>query len=162
VGILERNRDNRITILTDHPHLTTRIPNWSHDGRRIAFHRWDQRDPKSRAQIFVAEVVFPSNGGPPRLANEMKLAQRVADNTDVTWYVNDRYVLTASGDDSTVNVWAVPVDGGAEVQLTHHTGQDTRVAAPRCSPDGRWLVYEFGEPARLMMVPLPWRELGGS
>ena len=117
-------------------------------------------DPDALALLFVAEVVFPADGGPPHLAGERKLEQRHADNTDASWMVNDRYVLTASEDARSVNIWAVPVDGGEAIQLTFYSEPGTKVAAPCCSPDGRSLVFELGEPARLMMIELPWRELG--
>lgn len=160
IAVLERNHGNRITVLSDLAHLTTRIPNWSHDGRRIVYHRWDTRDPAALAQLYVAGVAFPADGRPPRLVNERTLAQRHADNTDASWYVNDRYILTASEDSHGVNVWAIPVAGGQALQLTHYSSPETKVAAPCCSPDGRWLIYELGEPAQLMKIELPWRELG--
>ena len=160
IGVLERDHGNRITLLSNHVKLTARIPNWSHDGRRIVFHRWDQSNPDALAQLFVADVIFPSDGRPPRLANEQKLAQRLADNTDASWSMNDRYILTASQDDRTVNVWALPVEGGKALQITHYSQPGVKVAAPSCSPDGRMLLYELGEPARLMMIELPWREMG--
>ena len=104
----------------------------SPDGGRIAFPNFD-----FQANHFVIEI---------RSTTDFKLLQTLPFiNSIPVWSPDGRSITYGRSDGGVGNVWAMPLDGGKPVQVTHFTsGIISRFA---WSPDGKQLLVSRGTPS---------------
>jgi Tol biopolymer transport system component len=101
-------------------------PQWSPDGRRIAFFA-----ATGHAGKYVVYVIDAQGGQPSRLTqNENELEALPA------WSGDGKSVYVASGRSGSLQIWKAPIGSGGSIQLTRHGGAEAAEA-----PDGRSLYY---------------------
>jgi Tol biopolymer transport system component len=101
-------------------------PRWSPDARRIAF--FATTGPAGGYQTYVTSA---EDGRPSRLTRtEGELEALPA------WSGDGRWLYLTSGRSGSLQIWKVPVDGGAPLQLTRSGGAEAAE-----SPDGRIVYY---------------------
>jgi Tol biopolymer transport system component len=101
-------------------------PQWSPDGRRIAFFATTG----SRG-TYVAYVMDADGGQPSRLTRTEGELEALP-----VWSRDGRWVYLASGRSGSLQIWKMPLDAGAPVQLTRGGGAEASE-----SPDGRTVYY---------------------
>jgi Tol biopolymer transport system component/DNA-binding winged helix-turn-helix (wHTH) protein len=109
--------------LTSFGHSLTGTPRWSPDGRRVVF---DSRA-GGRPDLYVADV---PEGVPHRLNVS------VADDSLGSWSRDGRWIYFLSPSGGSYQIWKVPSEGGAAIQVTRRGGWHAFE-----SPDGRRLYY---------------------
>jgi len=101
-------------------------PQWSPDGRRIAFFA-----STGRAGSYVTYVTDATGGRPSRLTrSEGELEALPA------WSRDGRSVYLTSSRSGSLQIWKMPIAGGSPVQLTRGGGAEASE-----SPDGRIIYY---------------------
>ena len=101
-------------------------PQWSPDGRRIAFFATT-----GRAGAYEAYVMDADGGPPLRLTrSEGELEALPA------WSRDGRSIYLTSSRSGSLQIWRMPVAGGESVQLTKRGGAEAVE-----SPDGRVIYY---------------------
>lgn len=156
IAIVETDKGNKVTLLTDDPGFDDRLPNWSLDGQKILFQRAAAGD--EDWQIYLAEIDF--GGIDPVLNAVTKMPQPVNANTDNSWYCDNNYILSSTNYDSGMpNIFALPVAGGDPVRITHtNTNED---GAPSGSFSGKQFAFEshYGEdekyPSEIWLIEIP-------
>jgi len=103
-------------------------PRWFPDGRRIVFDSYKEGNSK----VYVIDV---STLAPHRLTNEL--------NDEVTPSVSHdgNWIYFASRRTGRLEVWRMPAEGGAAVQVTRKGGW-----RPMESPDGKAIYYLVPDP----------------
>lgn len=99
-------------------------PNWSPDGKWIAFDAGSGGEPSS---IFVLD----SAGGKLRRLTASGFTDAVP-----SWSPDGRWIYFCSERGGRQDIWKVPASGGAAAQVTHNTGFECTF-----SPDGQILYY---------------------
>jgi len=136
IAIVEIDKGNRVTLLTNDPNYDDRLPSWSFGGKDILFQRANKG--KDNWQIYKAKIILAPV---PHLEDIVKLSQPYAHNTDNSWYVNDVYVLSSSDYDIQIpNIYAFPIDGRMPSRITNSL--ECEDGAPSCSPSGKWIAFE--------------------
>jgi Tol biopolymer transport system component len=101
-------------------------PQWSPDGRRIAF--FGATGTAGRYSVYV----MPAQGGQPsrltRNENELEALP--------VWSRDGRFLYVASGRSGSLQIWKKPIDDGQSIQLTRNGGAEAAE-----SPDGQTLFY---------------------
>ena len=135
---IEKGDCNQITSL----HGTAGRARWSPNGRYMAF----EFHPNEHSEIYIVEVP----GGVPHLVPTIP----GADNLSPSWSRDGKWLYFASkrGTDA-FQIWKIPVQGGAPVQLTRHGG----ISAVE-STDGRYLYYSKFEEGGVWRMPVQGRE----
>jgi dipeptidyl aminopeptidase/acylaminoacyl peptidase len=101
-------------------------PQWSPDARRIAFFATT-----GAAGNYLVYLIDAQGGRPSRLTRtEHELEALPA------WSQDGRSIYLASSRSGSLQIWKMPVGGGAAVQLTHNGGAEASE-----SPDGRFVYY---------------------
>lgn len=119
-------------------HGTAGRPRWSPDGRHIAF----EFHPNERSEIYVVEVP----GGVPHLLKTIP----GADNLSPSWSRDGKFIYFASKRGAEAfQIWRMPAQGGAPVQLTKHGG-----ISPVESAGGEYLYYSKYEKGGVWRMPL--------
>jgi Tol biopolymer transport system component/DNA-binding winged helix-turn-helix (wHTH) protein len=113
--------------LTSGPGAAQCSPQWSPDGRRIAF---DSQAADGGYDVFVVD----SAGGPPR-----SLEASPALEHNPSWSRDGRWLYFASNRTGDFEIWRVPAEGGVAVRVTSAGGFFAQE-----SPDGRTLYYVKG------------------
>jgi Tol biopolymer transport system component len=125
----------KMTLFEDGRGYAAGSPNWSPDGRWIAF---DASGAGENSSIYVLDVL---GGKPRRLTGPAPVGPGPTDSVPA-WSADGRWVYYSSDRGGRHNIWKVPAAGGASVQVTHNTGFE---CTP--SPDGQFLYYtKFGTP----------------
>jgi len=120
---------------------TMYVGGWSPDGRQIAFSGWGN-PPKPAIGIYLVGA----EGGSP---------QRLTDPADEfagwpTWSRNGTMLYAARRrQDGGLEIWKVPIGGGAPSQVTRRGGYRARE-----SPDGRFLYYTKLEAPGVWRMPV--------
>ncbi len=155
IALVERDKNNKVTLLTNDPRFDDRLPNWSHDGQRIVFQRTASGE--EAWQVWVATVDF--SGPAPVLVDAGPIAQPNTANTDNAWYSDDAYILSSTDYRSAVpNIFLLPVQGGEPIRVTRSATHED--GAPTSSPDGHWVAFEshLGEdeeyPSEIWLIPV--------
>jgi Tol biopolymer transport system component/DNA-binding winged helix-turn-helix (wHTH) protein len=114
-------------------------PAWSNDGRRIAYARFDGRQP-ARCRIVVSDAFVD--------------AEREIGDCDaavpqiLSWSHRDTaLLLSVPADDGSVagrTLARMPIDGGEPRRLDYPRQPGDIDIEPRMSPDGRWLAFRRG------------------
>jgi serine/threonine protein kinase/Tol biopolymer transport system component len=98
---------------------------WSPDGRSIA---WIRNFPDRTSELITVDL---------RTGEEKQLTHDGKNLDEVCWTSRGMIVFSSSRSGNT-NIWAVPEDGGEEVQITKGAGPDLGV---NVSNDGNKLLY---------------------
>ncbi len=113
--------------LTSHRWGWQGSPNWSPDGRTIAF---DAYDPDGHVHVWT----IPAEGGAPR-----RITKPTGDQTVPTWSRDGKWIYFSEAREGGRDIWRVPATGGAAEQLTR-TGSG-------------FLAYETADGASLLYQP---------
>jgi len=112
------------------PHVSG-TPRWSPDGRWIVFDsRACAADVNGNPDIYL----LSADGGQPR-----RLTTDEAEDVVPSWSHDGQWIYFASNRGGSMQVWKVPVAGGAAVQVTRQGGFESYE-----SPDGKFLYYTKG------------------
>jgi len=141
-----------LTILTDGPALGVddRQPNWSPTGERILFQRHDPGSDDWDIYTFALDG-----------SDLFLVTDQDSSDTDASWSPDGEYIVYSSnfGDLPTLNIYIIPVAGGAPIRLTFNDTHED--GAPSWSPDGQWIAFESHEgqdedtPAALWIIAAP-------
>jgi Tol biopolymer transport system component len=101
-------------------------PQWSPDGRRIAFFATT-----GRAGAYEAYVMDADGGPPLRLTRSEGEVEALP-----AWSRDGRSMYLTSGRSGSLQIWRMPIAGGEPVQLTKRGGAEAVE-----SPDGRVIYY---------------------
>lgn len=113
----------------------------SPDGRMLAIsHNNREYSPRENSMIYVA----PLTGGTPRLVTPK------APSYWHGWSPDGRLLAYTAKRDGDYNIFTIPVEGGAERQLTTAPGLDD---GPDYSPDGRFIYFNSVRSGRMQI----WR-----
>ena len=114
-------------------------PQWSPDGRSIAFDR-------SQAGGAFGIYRIDADGGEP-----VALVRTASENVAPAWSRDGAWIYFSSDRTGRYEIWKVPAQGGAAVQVTRNGG-----SAPQESPDGRELYYQkaLGQKGGLWKAPV--------
>jgi Tol biopolymer transport system component len=119
-------------------HGYTGSPNWSPDGRQIAF---DTRFRGSPSTVMV----IASEGGEPRRLTGPGSIEHVP-----IWSHDGRWIYFSSERTERSEIWKVPASGGEPVRVTSSGGLEAFA-----SPDGQFLYYTKGrETAGIWRMPV--------
>lgn len=113
--------DTRILTSSDDGVWHHEQPEWSPDGKLIAYH--DER------HIWIVD---PDQGSP------IRFTEAPESDSAPTWSYDGRYIYFTSKREGTQALWRKPVRGGEAVRVTLGTGPD---AQPDVSFDGAALAY---------------------
>jgi len=132
------SNQRQITSFGGNELYSTGSPNWSPDGRWIAFDA--SAEPPSR--VYVLDVL----GGKPRQITDPATWAGVP-----SWSSDGHWIYFCSERGGLHNIWKVPALGGAAVQITHNGGFESFE-----SPGGKLLYYTkyFDKPG-LWKMALP-------
>lgn len=141
VFVADADGSNRMQ-LTQGPGREQCGPQWSPDGRQIAF---DSQADDGGWDIFVVD----SKGGAPRLLTPSSASENIP-----SWSRDGRFVYFASNRSGRFEIWRVPAAGGETHQITRDGG--FRASE---SPDGKLLYYVKKE---MGLQPLFVRPVAGG
>ena len=113
--------------LTSHQWIWQGSPNWSPDGRTIAF---DAHDPDGHVHVWT----IPAEGGTPR-----RITKPTGDQTVPTWSRDGKWIYFLEAREGGRDIWRAPATGGTAEQLTR-TGTG-------------FLAYETADGASLLYQP---------
>ena len=106
-------------------------PSWSPDGARLAVVRGN---PEGGSDIWLID----SSGS----GDETRLVGGAWETRSPSFSPDGATLAFISGEAGSLDIWTVPVTGGAATQLTHGTNPlDEPRWTPRWSPDGAWVAY---------------------
>ncbi len=106
-------------------------PAWSPDGAWLAVVRGNS---EGGSDIWLID----SSGS----GNEQRIAGGAWETRSTSFSPDGATLAFISGQAGSLDVWTVPVSGGAPRQLTHGTNPlDEPRWTPRWSPDGAWIAY---------------------
>jgi Tol biopolymer transport system component/DNA-binding winged helix-turn-helix (wHTH) protein len=127
-------------LLIDRGPYVSGTPRWSPDGQWIAF---DSRfnDPGSAGNPDI--YLISSDGGQPR-----RLTTDPAEDIVPSWSRDGQWVYFSSMRSGSQQIWKIPIEGGAAVQVTHQGGFESYE-----SPDGKYLYFTKGRG-----IPGIWRK----
>ncbi|MBL8216939.1 MAG: PD40 domain-containing protein [Bryobacterales bacterium] len=114
----------------------TGTPRWSPDGSRIVF----DAHPGAYSTIYVVAT----SGGNPRPLTDGK-----AEDMMPSWSHDGRWIYFVSRRSGDEQIWKMPSNGGAAVQITRQVGREALE-----SPDGRTLYYHGGPERGIWRVPV--------
>ena len=121
-------------------------PEWSPDGKQIAFDRYIGNDP-IRGQIIDIYIINSDGTGEHRLTNEVAVDAVPTwspDGKDIAFYSNRLSKLGKAECD----LWRINVATKEVRRLTRMA--DWRITYPQWSPDGEYIVYQRGVDIYLM------------
>jgi TolB protein len=114
-----------LTKLTHAPDQDGAMPQWSPDGRQIAF----ASGRSGHQEIYVMDV----DGGNPR-----QLTTLGAISGEPAWSPNGARIVFFSGTSSMTQIFTMSRDGTGLLRLTNSSGHNGH---PRWSPDGQRIVF---------------------
>ncbi|HEY7392022.1 MAG TPA: protein kinase, partial [Bryobacteraceae bacterium] len=114
-------------------------PEWSGDGRRLAFEA--RLNGKISVVAIDCDPVELHCGRPQRLVTGMPAEAP-------GWSSDGKFIYFASDRDGHFQIWRQAVSGGRPVQITHQGGYLSRE-----SPDGKWLYFTGAQKAGLWRIP---------
>src|SRR5262245_30042755 len=106
--------------------LADQVPDWSPDGKRLAFH---SRDFDGDFEIAVVNA----DGSGRR-----RLTQDTFDDTEPAWSPDGRAIAFSSNRDGDFEIFVMNADGTGSRQLTHNSIDD---GEPAWSPNGRTIAF---------------------
>jgi Tol biopolymer transport system component/tRNA A-37 threonylcarbamoyl transferase component Bud32 len=109
-------------------------PEWSPDGRQIAFLRSLTKQKRIEFRLHLISAVGTS---------DRKLTDFPVGPFQISWSADGRYIAATGrrpGDDESAGIYLIPVTGGDPRRLTHAKPM-TLDGAPAFSPDGHHLAY---------------------
>jgi Tol biopolymer transport system component len=118
----------------DAPELGGFAPDWSSDGKRIAF--------AARSGVDKIYTVRPDGTGQLRLTHG---ASCFGDNSP-DWSAHSFHIVFQRDYCDPVAVWTVRRDGSQLRRLTDPLTVETVEGSPQWSPDGQWIAYTRSEP----------------
>jgi Tol biopolymer transport system component len=125
----------------DAPELGGFAPDWSSDGKRIAF----AARRATNDNEFVSDKIYtvrPDGTGQLRLTHG---ASCFGDNSP-DWSAHSFHIVFQRDYCDPVAVWTVRRDGSQLRRLTDPLTVETVESSPQWSPDGQWIAYTRSEP----------------
>jgi eukaryotic-like serine/threonine-protein kinase len=113
------------------------VPRWFPDGRRIVFNS-DYKE--EQTEIYLIDT---DNPVPRRLTNDP------SDDGGPSVSQDGKWIYFSSRRTGRFEIWRMPAQGGAAVQLTHNGG-----SVPLESPDGKVVYYQTGGGSDVWEVPV--------
>ena len=121
-------------------------PEWSPDGKQIAFHRYMGNDPRG-LQIIDIYIINRDGTGEHRLTDE------VAVDSHPTWSPDGKDIAFSSNrpskpGEAVSDIWQINIATKELRRLTRMA--DWTISHPRWAPDGEYIAYERGVDIYLM------------
>ncbi len=137
ISLVELDKNNKVTYLTDGILYDDRLPNWSFDGKTILFQRANISN--DNWGIYIANLDFSEED--PKLVNISKIDQPNSHNTDNSWYIDNKSILSSSDYNIPIpNIYMFSLNGEDPLRITNsNTNED---GAPSSSPDGKMIAFE--------------------
>jgi Tol biopolymer transport system component len=119
------SKPRKMTFYEDGHRWAAGSPNWSPDGRFLAY---DAGGANENGKIFVLDV---ATGKSRRVTGPAAWIDSVP-----SWSADGRSIYFNSNRGGHQDIWSVPAAGGEPVQVTRHTGFECAA-----TPDGRFIYY---------------------
>jgi WD40 repeat protein len=147
-GLVSRDKANHERALLDlPPGLAVGTLDCDRDGNRVAYTRFDYaKETTPEQSLWLYDL---------RSGAQKQLLGTDAHPRTVRFHPDGKSVLVSSDRAGPVNVWDVPIDGGAPTQVTFGAGPDV---SPDISSDGTTLVFHVD----VTSIPLFEVPLDGS
>ncbi|HWP41007.1 MAG TPA: hypothetical protein VNL70_08775, partial [Tepidisphaeraceae bacterium] len=126
---------------------------FSPDGKRIVYR--SDRKGNDLLQVFVADVVFSTDGTIRGIANEKQLTRGHHVNWGPYWHPDGKHIVyatSAHGHDN-YEIYLMRRDGSRKTRITH-TPTGVPDVLPVVSPDGRYLIWASRRDGRTTQVHL--------
>jgi len=124
-------RDKRMTIEDALAIKQIGAPQFSHDGKRIAYtiSEWDREENRRVSHVWLVS----SDGGPTT-----KLTTGDKGETSPQWSPDGSNIAFLADRDKGTQVWVIPVDGGEADKVT---SEENDIQSFQWSPDGKLLAF---------------------
>ncbi|MGH9755515.1 MAG: S9 family peptidase [Blastocatellia bacterium] len=131
IGAVSAFRDKRMTIEDALAIRQIGAPQFSPDGKRIAYaiSEWDKGENRRVSHIWLVS----SDGGPTT-----KLTTGEKGETSPQWSPDGSNIAFLADRDKGTQVWVIPVDGGEADKIT---SEENNIQSFRWSPDGKFVAF---------------------
>ncbi len=123
--------DKRFTIEDALAMKTVSAPQWSPDGKRIAYavSEWDRKENRRVSHIYL---VATDSG------QSMKLTNGEKGENAPQWSPDGTRIAFLADRDKGAQIWLIPADGGEAEKLTN---EENGISSFRWSPDGKQIAF---------------------
>jgi Tol biopolymer transport system component len=139
IGELSSGEVTQITSNTDPPCNREYDAHWSPDGSQLTYWRdpYENGHPKGTT-VFVINA---DGTNEQRLTDPAMFAGSPDWSPDGQWIVFSTYPLLEFQCCQVSNLYRMHSDGSGMEPLTHYATEELRVAHPRYTPDGQWILF---------------------